>query len=159
MAPDDILNEELSLYRKLVERHSSNGSLSDRDAKLDFDDVVSYALFVIDRIRERRRAFSEASCAANLIVMPNEESNYLVQLYKGWLAETQRLVEQVRRLIASGIAVPQSEDLLEAYRDIRLMNFDIDRIKQSIIDAMEGRGKPLREAADDFRRRRYAQSA
>jgi hypothetical protein len=159
MAISDILEEELALYQKLVGEQASNAPGADQAAKFDLDEVVSLGLFVIERIRERNRALSEAGFAANLAVMPDEESHYLVRLYQAWLGETTKLVETLRVLEGRGIASPRVDELKEAYRDVRLMNFDIDRIKQSIMDAIEGRGKPLREAADEFRRRRYGQSA
>jgi hypothetical protein len=159
MAISDMLEEELGLYQRLVAEQATRAPIDDQAAKFDVGEVVSFGLFVIERIRERNRALSEAGFAANLTVMPDDESKYLIRLYQAWLAETQKLVELVRSLQGSGVVVAQSDELFEAYRDVKLMGFDMDRIKQSIIDALEGRGKPLREAADEFRRRRYGQSA
>lgn len=161
MAVSDMLEEELDLYKKLVAEQAGRKPPEDEATKFDLNEVVFLAIFLIDRIRERNRALSEARYAAtpDSPLMPDEDSHYLVRLYQSWLDETRKLVEAVRAAEARGVALARVGELKEAFRDIKLMNFDIDRIKQSILDAIEGRGKPLREAADEFRRRRYGQSA
>jgi hypothetical protein len=154
MAISDFLEDELGLYQKLV----SDGSWKTTDAstaKFDVDEAVSVGLFVIDRIRLRNRALSEASSLANRTVMPREEGEYLIRLYQSWLDKTARLLESIREREERGLSINRADELRRCYREVDSLGFDVETITRSIEDAIEGRVKPLREAADEFRRKRY----
>jgi hypothetical protein len=158
MAIIETLEEELSLYQRLVARQTASESASDEPARSDIDEVASVGLFVIDRIRERSRVVSEAP-NAGFSSRPDEERANLLRLYETWLSETRKLIERLLSLERRSISTAHGSELIKSFHEVNLSTFDAERVKQGMKDAIEGRVKPLREAADEFRRRRYGRSA
>jgi hypothetical protein len=159
MAISDMLEEELALYQKYVAEQAPRNLTMDNVAKARVEEVVSLGLFVVERIREHDRARSEAGSPENLAIASDEDSGYFIRLYETWLSETHKLIERILRLNSSGILVSHGNELIQAFDEVVLTSIDPEGVKQSMKDALEGRVKPLREAADEFSRRRFGRSA
>jgi hypothetical protein len=160
MAISDALEEELGLFQRLIAKQAPRNLEHNEDSKSRVEEVVSLGLFVIAQIREHDPARSETERPKDLSLKPDaEERVYLVRLYETWLSETRKLIERIDSLETSGIVVNRGDELIQAFHDVVLTAIDPEGVKQSMKDAMEGRVKPLREAADEFRRRRYGRSA
>ena len=159
MAISDLLEEELGLYKKLVAEQAVRKPADDEQAKCHVDEVVSLGLFVIERIREHDPAVSEAGRPNDYFETSDEEGAHRVRLYETWLSETRKLIERILTLEGSGIVVDHGNELIRAFDRVIFTSLDPERVRQSMKDALDGRVKPLREAADEFRRRRYGRSA
>lgn len=159
MTSTDFLDEQLELYQNRISNESWDSASFNEAFRPQLDDAVAHALFIISRIRRRNRVLSDASRAAQRLVPPREQTDYLIRLYKSWLEVTAKVLTCVDAMEKLGFVARRASKLRHVYFEVSSLNFDVERVTRSIIDAIQGRGKPLREAADEFRRRRYGRSA
>jgi hypothetical protein len=160
MVGTNFLEEQVALFQKRVSDEAWRSARLDIEMKPQVDDGVAHALFIVNRIRRRNRMLSEAGHAAHWLALPREQTDCLIRLYKSWLEVTSQLLKTAGAMEKLGHSFKQLAKLRHAEFLVRSLGLDdADRTRQSIIDAIQGRVKPLREAADEFRRRRYGRSA
>jgi DNA-binding MarR family transcriptional regulator len=92
-------------------------------------------------------------------LLSRNDAEQLASMYQAWLTQSGRVLSAIDRLEADGFLIEGADEFRRRCREVRLMNFDFDRIEASLAAALAGRVRPLREAADELRRRRDRSSA
>jgi hypothetical protein len=111
-------------------------------------EAVAFGLFIYRRMRRISSGEARVEPAYQVTV---SEAKQLCDLYRWWYAKGQELLAAVEESEKAGFLVEDSEEFREAHRDVGSMLHGISKLRKSIEDFEQGRGRPLKEVFDELR--------
>jgi hypothetical protein len=145
----DFLEKQLGQYHDQAEawRDAHTEAMCCRD----IEDAIRYGLFLIDAIQRQNSAWAE-DIDRGLQVFSWEVAGQFANAYRSWHAQSETLLAAVRSFEARGLQVEGAGVLREKYREVSLLPFDMQRVRESIESLDRGEGTPLEQAIDELRR-------
>jgi hypothetical protein len=119
------------------------------------EDTVGLGISIFERILQRKHQLVLNGEPAKLLAVLPEAADSLLTHWERWLVTTRPLIGTVDAWEAAGIRIGRSAAFREDFTIARLEDFDRQRLIEEATAAIEGKFKPLKEAADEFRRRRF----
>jgi PHD/YefM family antitoxin component YafN of YafNO toxin-antitoxin module len=155
MSASDFLHDQLNLYRAQAGAVASLPPPTETSERRKLEDTIALGVSIFDSILQRKHQLvANGELSKLLAVLPQAADSLLTQ-WETWLVSTRPLVATVDAWESAGVRVGRSSALRKAYTIARLEDFDRQQLIEAAKAAIEGRFKPLREAADEFRRRRF----
>ena len=158
MMATNILQDQLELYQKYAGEEPPQTVPVASAFRHQIEDAVALGLTLVRQIRRRNREMAERRQLTS-DVFTREESAYLTGLYRGWLDGSTSVLNTVDFLKSQGYDLEGADEMRRHHREVSLMGFDYDRAVATVEALKNEQFKPLREAADEFRHRRYGSGA
>ena len=155
MSVSDFLTDQLDLYQTQVSAVASSVPTTESAPRRAMEDTVGLGISIFERILQRKHQLIANGEPSKLLAMLPEAADSLLTHWERWLVSTRPLVATVDAWEAAGVRIGRSAAFREDYTIARLEDFDRQRLIELATAAIEGRFKPLQEAADEFRRRRF----
>jgi hypothetical protein len=145
----DFLEKQLGLYQDQADAWSD--AHAEAMCCRDIEDAIRYGLFLIDAIQRQNAGWAE-DIDRGLQVFSWEVAKQFANAYRSWHAQSETLLAAVRSFEARGFQVEGAVMLREKYREVSLLPFDLQRVRESIESLDRGEGTPLEQAMDELRR-------
>ncbi|MEX2141517.1 MAG: hypothetical protein WD894_19785 [Pirellulales bacterium] len=155
MNASDFLKDQLDLYQNQVSAVANSEPTTEPAERRKVEDTVGLGISIFERILQRKHQLVLNGEPSKLLAVLPEAADSLLTHWETWLISTRPLIGTVDAWETAGIHVGRSATLREYFTIARMEDFDRQGLIEVATAAIEGKFKPLQEAADEFRRRRF----